>query len=92
MKRQNNEDLLKDGIRKALNVLGRPVMSYEARIAMGEYDKKIAEASTILVGSLTDTFIPQGKDEFKNPQIEPISSWEIVLIIAIIGLVCLIVI
>jgi hypothetical protein len=37
-------------IKKAIEVLGRPVMSYAPKIAMKEYDAKIKEAVEILLG------------------------------------------
>jgi hypothetical protein len=36
-------------IKKAIEILGRPVMSYAPKIAMKEYDKKISEATNILL-------------------------------------------
>jgi len=37
-------------IKKAIEILGRPVMSYAPKIAMKEYDAKIKEAVEILLG------------------------------------------
>jgi hypothetical protein len=36
-------------IKEAIQILGRPVMDYAPNVAIGEYDKKIAEAVTKLM-------------------------------------------
>jgi hypothetical protein len=38
----------RDKIKKAIEVLGRPVMSYAPKIAMKEYDNKIKDAVSLL--------------------------------------------
>ena len=42
-----------DGVKKAIEILGRPTMHYAPKIAIKEYDEKIANAVKILLDILT---------------------------------------
>ena len=43
-------------IKKAIEILGRPVMTYIPKIAIEEYDKNIQEATKLLLQSIKDCF------------------------------------
>jgi len=45
---------IKEKIKKVIQILGKPVMSYAPKIAIEEYDKKIKEATIILLEALKE--------------------------------------
>ena len=101
-----NEKLLKDRIQKAINILGRPVMSYVPEIAIKESDKKIEEAVKVLLQGLkikptkwkcikcklnVNNNLKRPYDYSPFAPVDPIGMWEVVLLSAIGILICLII-
>lgn len=53
---------IKEKIKQVIQILGKPVMSYAPKIAIEEYDKKIKEATEILLSILINK---ENKDNIK---------------------------